>query len=94
MGAAGLLCALCAKAAPFAFMLAQSEAMPPCYRMTGSTVADWAWQMADHVEVLTACVANEGNGISYPVLTPNLMGFKAAVRLLAYTVSAGLVPLS
>lgn len=35
-------------------------------------------QMADHTEVMQGI--NKLPGISYPVLTPNLKGFQAAVR--------------
>src|SRR5215472_191702 len=37
----------------------------------------WLPQMADHAEVLLALPHNDG--ITYPVLVPNLRGFKAAV---------------
>lgn len=35
-------------------------------------------QMADHAEVMQGI--NKLPGVSYPVLTPNLKGFQAAVR--------------
>lgn len=38
----------------------------------------FALQMADHTEVMQGI--NKLPGISYPVLTPNLKGFQAAVR--------------
>ena len=38
----------------------------------------WGPQMADHAEVLRALP--QGQGISYPVLVPNLRGFEAAVE--------------
>lgn len=37
----------------------------------------WVPQMADHTEVLRGI--DRVGGISYPVLTPNLKGFEAAV---------------
>jgi hydroxymethylglutaryl-CoA lyase len=37
----------------------------------------WVPQMADHVEVMRGLVRHEG--VNYPVLTPNLKGFEAAV---------------
>ena len=45
----------------------------------------WVPQMGDHEEVLTAIMRDAalsagGAGVSYPVLTPNLQGFEAAVR--------------
>lgn len=43
------------------------------------TKLSWfALQMADHTEVMQGI--NKLPGISYPVLTPNLKGFQAAVR--------------
>lgn len=44
-------------------------------------------QMADHTEVMQGI--NKLPGVSYPVLTPNLKGFQAAVR--AHSVNAGSV---
>lgn len=38
----------------------------------------FALQMADHTEVMQGI--NKLPGVSYPVLTPNLKGFQAAVR--------------
>lgn len=38
----------------------------------------FALQMADHTEVMQGI--NKVPGVSYPVLTPNLKGFQAAVR--------------
>jgi hydroxymethylglutaryl-CoA lyase len=38
----------------------------------------WVPQMADHVEVLRALP--QGQGITYPVLVPNMRGFEAAVE--------------
>ena len=37
----------------------------------------WVSQMADHVEIMRGLARHEG--VSYPVLTPNLRGFEAAV---------------
>ena len=37
----------------------------------------WVPQMADHVEIMRGLVRRDG--VSYPVLTPNLKGFEAAV---------------
>lgn len=39
----------------------------------------WVPQMADHTEVLTGITRHPD--VSYPVLTPNLMGLQAAVSL-------------
>ena len=41
----------------------------------------WVPQMADHLEVVRGI--QRISGVSYPVLTPNLKGFEAAVRALA-----------
>ncbi|MCR4471570.1 MULTISPECIES: hydroxymethylglutaryl-CoA lyase [unclassified Burkholderia] len=45
----------------------------------------WVPQMADHAELLAALPKREG--VSYPVLTPNLKGFEAAVAAGATEVS-------
>src|SRR5260370_6339016 len=37
----------------------------------------WVPQMADHVQVMRGLVRRKG--VNYPVLTPNLKGFEAAV---------------
>lgn len=46
--------------------------------VTLTDVSCFALQMADHTEVMQGI--NKLPGISYPVLTPNLKGFQAAVR--------------
>ena len=46
---------------------------------TSFVSAKWVPQMGDNAEVLKGI--NKLPGISYPVLTPNLKGFQAAVRL-------------
>lgn len=42
------------------------------------TLPLFAPQMADHTEVMQGI--DKAPGVSYPVLTPNLKGFQAAVR--------------
>ncbi|MBW7861278.1 MAG: hydroxymethylglutaryl-CoA lyase [Rhodocyclaceae bacterium] len=39
----------------------------------------WVPQMGDHAEVLTQVLAARRPGVAYPVLTPNLKGFEAAL---------------
>lgn len=39
----------------------------------------WVPQMADHSEVLARALAAARPGVAYPVLTPNLQGFEAAL---------------
>ncbi len=39
----------------------------------------WVPQMGDNAEVLTRALASRRAGVAYPVLTPNLKGFEAAV---------------
>lgn len=39
----------------------------------------WVPQMGDHAEVLTQVLATRRPGVAYPVLTPNLKGFEAAL---------------
>lgn len=46
--------------------------------VTLTDLSCFALQMADHTEVMQGI--NKLPGISYPVLTPNLKGFQAAVR--------------
>ncbi|MCL4136814.1 UNVERIFIED_CONTAM: hypothetical protein GTU68_000143 [Idotea baltica] len=45
---------------------------------TSFVSAKWVPQMGDHSEVLAGILKKKG--VSYPVLTPNLRGFKAAVE--------------
>ena len=49
---------------------------------TAFVSSKWVPQMADNAEVLRAVLANPQRGakVSYPVLTPNLKGFDAAVE--------------
>lgn len=46
--------------------------------VTHRNLSFFTLQMADHTEVMQGI--NKLPGISYPVLTPNLKGFQAAVR--------------
>ena len=39
----------------------------------------WVPQMGDNSEVLTRVLADAAPGVAYPVLTPNLKGFEAAL---------------
>ncbi|XP_037357332.1 hydroxymethylglutaryl-CoA lyase, mitochondrial isoform X1 [Talpa occidentalis] len=54
-----------------------SEAGLPVIEATSFVSPKWVPQMADHVEVLKGI--QKFPGINYPVLTPNLKGFQAAV---------------
>ncbi|XP_004678665.1 PREDICTED: hydroxymethylglutaryl-CoA lyase, mitochondrial [Condylura cristata] len=54
-----------------------SEAGLPVIEATSFVSPKWVPQMADHAEVLKGI--QKFPGISYPVLTPNLKGFQAAV---------------
>ncbi|XP_072465385.1 hydroxymethylglutaryl-CoA lyase, mitochondrial isoform X2 [Notamacropus eugenii] len=54
-----------------------SEAGLPVIEATSFVSPKWVPQMADHAEVLQGI--KKFPGISYPVLTPNLTGFQAAV---------------
>lgn len=49
----------------------------PTVEATAFVSPKWVPQMADHVEVLTRI--NRRPGVRYPVLTPNMRGFEAAV---------------
>lgn len=55
-----------------------SEAGLPVIEATSFVSPKWVPQMADHAEVLQGI--KKFPGISYPVLTPNLTGFQAAVK--------------
>ncbi|XP_008060340.1 hydroxymethylglutaryl-CoA lyase, mitochondrial isoform X1 [Carlito syrichta] len=62
-----------------------SEAGLPVIEATSFVSPKWVPQMADHTEVLKGI--QKFPGISYPVLTPNMKGFKAAVAAGAKEVS-------
>ncbi|XP_041089983.1 hydroxymethylglutaryl-CoA lyase, mitochondrial isoform X2 [Polyodon spathula] len=55
-----------------------SEAGLPVIEVTSFVSPKWVPQMADQVEVMRGI--RRRPGASYPVLTPNLQGFQAAVR--------------
>uniref|UniRef100_A0A4W5MSC7 hydroxymethylglutaryl-CoA lyase n=1 Tax=Hucho hucho TaxID=62062 RepID=A0A4W5MSC7_9TELE len=55
-----------------------SEAGLPVIEATSFVSPKWVPQMADQVEVMKGI--NRRPGVSYPVLTPNLKGFQAAVK--------------
>nr|XP_029544187.1 hydroxymethylglutaryl-CoA lyase, mitochondrial-like [Oncorhynchus nerka] len=55
-----------------------SEAGLPVIEATSFVSPEWVPQMADQVEVMKGI--NRRPGVSYPVLTPNLKGFQAAVK--------------
>ncbi|CAM9705303.1 unnamed protein product [Lampetra planeri] len=55
-----------------------AEAGCPVVEATSFVSPKWVPQMADHVEVMTGI--RKLPGVSYPVLTPNLKGFQAAVK--------------
>ena len=40
----------------------------------------WVPQMADHKEVLSRISQSPESGVTYPVLTPNIQGYRAAVE--------------
>uniref|UniRef100_A0A4W5MPP5 Hydroxymethylglutaryl-CoA lyase n=1 Tax=Hucho hucho TaxID=62062 RepID=A0A4W5MPP5_9TELE len=61
-----------------------SEAGLPVIEATSFVSPKWVPQMADQVEVMKGI--NRRPGVSYPVLTPNLKGFQAAVRTSDYSV--------
>lgn len=60
------------------------QALPTQYTIVLSSHSfvspKWVPQMADHAEVLQGI--QRLSGVSYPVLTPNLKGFEAAVSIL------------
>ncbi|XP_008060341.1 hydroxymethylglutaryl-CoA lyase, mitochondrial isoform X2 [Carlito syrichta] len=60
-----------------------SEAGLPVIEATSFVSPKWVPQMADHTEVLKGI--QKFPGISYPVLTPNMKGFKAAVSKKLYS---------
>ncbi|XP_005394831.1 PREDICTED: hydroxymethylglutaryl-CoA lyase, mitochondrial isoform X2 [Chinchilla lanigera] len=62
-----------------------SEAGLPVIEATSFVSPKWVPQMADHTEVLKGI--QKFPGINYPVLTPNLKGFEAAVAAGAKEVS-------
>ncbi|XP_004465462.2 hydroxymethylglutaryl-CoA lyase, mitochondrial isoform X2 [Dasypus novemcinctus] len=62
-----------------------SEAGLPVIEATSFVSPKWVPQMADHAEVLKGI--QKFPGINYPVLTPNLKGFEAAVAAGAKEVS-------
>uniref|UniRef100_A0A8D2AGF8 Hydroxymethylglutaryl-CoA lyase, mitochondrial n=1 Tax=Sciurus vulgaris TaxID=55149 RepID=A0A8D2AGF8_SCIVU len=62
-----------------------SEAGLPVVEATSFVSPKWVPQMADHTEVLKGI--QKFPGINYPVLTPNLKGFEAAVAAGAKEVS-------
>lgn len=62
-----------------------SEAGLPVIEATSFVSPKWVPQMADHTEVLKGI--QKFPGISYPVLTPNIKGFQAAVAAGAKEVS-------
>ncbi|KAM4873525.1 hydroxymethylglutaryl-CoA lyase, mitochondrial isoform 1-T1 [Thomomys bottae] len=62
-----------------------SEAGLPVIEATSFVSPKWVPQMADHSEVLRGI--QKFPGISYPVLTPNMKGFEAAVAAGAKEVS-------
>uniref|UniRef100_A0A8C5KFU4 Hydroxymethylglutaryl-CoA lyase, mitochondrial n=1 Tax=Jaculus jaculus TaxID=51337 RepID=A0A8C5KFU4_JACJA len=62
-----------------------SEAGLPVIEATSFVSPKWVPQMADHTEVLKGI--QKYPGISYPVLTPNVKGFEAAVAAGAKEVS-------
>ncbi|XP_007522659.1 hydroxymethylglutaryl-CoA lyase, mitochondrial isoform X1 [Erinaceus europaeus] len=62
-----------------------SEAGLPVIEATSFVSPKWVPQMADHTEVLKGI--QKFPGINYPVLTPNLKGFQAAVAAGAKEVS-------
>ncbi|XP_028936614.1 hydroxymethylglutaryl-CoA lyase, mitochondrial isoform X1 [Ornithorhynchus anatinus] len=57
-----------------------SDAGLPVIEATSFVSPKWVPQMADHVQVLQGI--RRSPGVTYPVLTPNLKGFEAAVRVL------------
>ncbi|XP_015341014.1 hydroxymethylglutaryl-CoA lyase, mitochondrial [Marmota marmota marmota] len=60
-----------------------SEAGLPVVEVTSFVSPKWVPQMADHTEVLKGI--QKFPGINYPVLTPNLKGFEAAVAKKLYS---------
>ncbi|OXB56412.1 hypothetical protein ASZ78_010666 [Callipepla squamata] len=62
-----------------------SETGLPVIEATSFVSPRWVPQMADHAEVMQGI--NKLPGVSYPVLTPNLKGFRAAVAAGANEVS-------
>ncbi|XP_069180488.1 hydroxymethylglutaryl-CoA lyase, mitochondrial-like isoform X2 [Procambarus clarkii] len=54
-----------------------SQAGHQCVEVTSFVSPKWVPQLADHVEVMRGI--KRVQGVSYPVLTPNLKGFEAAV---------------
>ncbi|NP_001185646.1 hydroxymethylglutaryl-CoA lyase, mitochondrial isoform 4 [Gallus gallus] len=62
-----------------------SETGLPVIEATSFVSPRWVPQMADHAEVMQGI--NKLPGVSYPVLTPNLKGFQAAVAAGAKEVS-------
>uniref|UniRef100_A0A8D2ADM5 Hydroxymethylglutaryl-CoA lyase, mitochondrial n=1 Tax=Sciurus vulgaris TaxID=55149 RepID=A0A8D2ADM5_SCIVU len=60
-----------------------SEAGLPVVEATSFVSPKWVPQMADHTEVLKGI--QKFPGINYPVLTPNLKGFEAAVAKKLYS---------
>ncbi|XP_006883583.1 PREDICTED: hydroxymethylglutaryl-CoA lyase, mitochondrial isoform X2 [Elephantulus edwardii] len=60
-----------------------SEAGLPVIEATSFVSPKWVPQMADHTEVLKGI--QKFPGINYPVLTPNLKGFEAAVTKKMYS---------
>uniref|UniRef100_G3VS81 Hydroxymethylglutaryl-CoA lyase, mitochondrial n=1 Tax=Sarcophilus harrisii TaxID=9305 RepID=G3VS81_SARHA len=60
-----------------------SEAGLPVIEATSFVSPKWVPQMADHTEVLMGI--KKFPGIHYPVLTPNLQGFQAAVAKKLYS---------
>ncbi len=59
-----------------------ADAGLPAIEATSFVAAKWVPQMADNAEVLRAVLASPRRrpAVSYPVLTPNLKGFDAAVE--------------
>ena len=55
-----------------------SETGLPVIEATSFVSPKWVPQMADHTEVMKGITRR--NNVSYPVLTPNLQGFKSAVK--------------